>query len=310
MRICVLLALCLCAGAFAAEDHKIIIAHRGASGYLPEHTLEAYSLAYGMGADYIEPDVVLTKDGHFVVLHDINLEDTTNVEEMFPDRKRPDGKWYAIDLTLAEIKQLDASERLPKRFPQGKAAFKVPTLEEMIELVQGLNQTTGRNVGIYPELKAPSFHEKEGQPMEQKLLDLLKQYGYEGPDAKCYVQCFEEAPLKKMRELGSTLPQIYLVENSRDITEKLSEANLAAIAAFATGIGPDKTAVELHPEIVQHAHAARLLVHPYTVRKDQKPGKYPTTRDEIRDILFTIGADGLFCDFPDDGVAVAREGVK
>lgn len=302
-------ALLLASAAAMADDTKIIIAHRGASGYLPEHTLEAYTMAHALGSHYIEPDLALTKDAHFICLHDIHLEMTTNVEEAYPDRKREDGRWYAIDFTLEEVRTLKVHERLPKRFPAGKADFRIPTLQEMIELVQGLNTTTGQDAGIYPELKEPSFHEKEGQPMEAKLLEVLKQYGYDGPDAKCFVQCFEEAPLRKMRsELGSTLPQIFLMGNGKETLDALTEARLKDITTFATGIGPDKSLVQRDPAIVARAHAAGLKVHPYTVRRDQKPPKYPTTQDEIRGILYNAGADGLFCDFPDDGIAVVSAG--
>ena len=141
---------------------KIVIAHRGASGYLPEHTLPAYALAHGMGADFIEPDLVLTRDGHLICLHDIYLQETTNAEQLFPDRARDDGRWYAADFTLDEIRRLQAEERLDSRFPKGASRFAVPAFTEMIELVQGLNGRTGRAVGIYPELKAPAWHRAEG----------------------------------------------------------------------------------------------------------------------------------------------------
>jgi glycerophosphoryl diester phosphodiesterase len=304
MKALITAGLCLLSlSAMAAED-KIIIAHRGASGYVPEHTLEAYAMAHALGAHYIEPDLVLTKDGRFVAMHDIHLESTTNVEEVFPDRKRADGRWYAIDFTLEEIKQLRAEERLKKRFPQGMSKFEIPTFEEVIELVQGINQSTGREAGIYPELKSPGFHAREGQPMEEKFLEVVKAYGYEGPDARIFVQCFEPAPLKRMRhELGSTLPQILLMG---DIKPGLTEERLAEIATFANGIGPDKAMVDRDPELVPRAHAAGLKVHPYTVRRDQKPPRFESTLDEIRHILITRGADGLFCDFPDDGIAALR----
>ena len=180
----------------AIADPQIIIAHRGASGYLPEHTLPAYAMAYGLGADYVEPDVVLTKDKQFICLHDIHLDATTNVETAFPDRAREDGRFYAADFTLAEIKSLRAEERLGKRFPQGQSSFEVPTFIEMIELVQGLNVSTGRQVGIYPELKQPGWHAKEGLPMEFAFFEILKTYGYTEKDSLIFIQCFEFEPLK------------------------------------------------------------------------------------------------------------------
>lgn len=297
-----LISLWVAAAAPAAD--KIVIAHRGASGYLPEHTLEAYAFAYALGADYIEPDLVRTKDGRCIALHDIHLQSTTNVEEVFPDRKRDDGQWYAIDFTLAEIKQLSAHERLPKRFPAGKSRFEVPTFEEVIELVQGLNATTGRDVGIYPELKEPGFHAKEGQPMEQAVLDILARYGYAGPDAKCFVQCFSPGTLKALRtEYKTTLPLILLMGG-----EQLTESAIADIATYANGIGPDKSLVSKQPEIVQWAHAHGLLVHPYTIRRDVKPPAFATTQDELKKFYFEYDVDGLFTDFADDAVGVLHQG--
>ena len=224
---------------------KIVIAHRGASGYLPEHTLEAYAVAHAMGADFIEPDVVMTQDGAFICLHDIHLEGTTNVEEMYPDKKRQDGRWYAADFTLKEIKGLRAHERLDGRFPKDKAAFEVPALAEMIELVQGLNQTRGRDVGIYPELKSPGWHTGQGLAMEEKFLQLLKAHGYEGKQARVFVQCFEAGSLKRMREeLGSALPQILLIPEGKLGEAMLTPARLDEIKTFAEGIGPGKDLIK------------------------------------------------------------------
>lgn len=288
----------LLSGAAAADP--LVIAHRGASGYLPEHTLEAYTLAYGQGADYVEPDLVLTKDGVFICLHDIHLEGTTNVEQVFPDRKRADGSWYPIDFTLAEIKQLQVHERLSNRFPVMVSDFEVPTFEEMIQLIQGLNTTTGKNVGIYPELKGPAFHAKEGQPMEEALLAILSKYGYEGPDAMVFIQCFEMAPLKKIRfDLKSELPLIMLMGSPSMLTEK----RLDDIATFANGIGPSKTLIEKDPDIVKRAHARNLAVHPYTFRADQfSKKKYRTFDDELKQFYEVYKVDGVFTDFPDQAV--------
>ncbi len=280
---------------------QIVIAHRGASGYLPEHTLEAYALAHGQGADYIEPDLVRTKDGAFVCLHDIHLELTTDVNDQFPDRARKDGRWYPADFALAEIKQLQAIERLPKRFPKGKSDFEVPTFQEMIELIQGLNATTGREVGIYPELKEPAWHRKEGLPMEEAFLKILAEYGYTGPEAKCFVQCFEPEPLQRMRgELGSTLPQVFLM--SAGAQTRFTPEELAKTKAFANGIGPDKGLIDKDPGIVERAHAAGLLIHPYTLRADALGEKYATPEAEIEQFFRVYKVDGMFTDFPDRSV--------
>ena len=235
----------------------IVIAHRGASGYLPEHTLPAYALAHGMGADYIEPDLVLTKDGHLICLHDIHMQATTNVERVFPDREREDGRWYAADFTLAEIRRLEAEERLDSRFPQGTSRFAVPSFVEMIELVQGLNERTGRKVGIYPELKAPGWHREQGLELEEALLEVLDRYRYREDGAPIFVQSFEEESLRRLRELGSKLPQVFLMAEVERYRPFLSAEGIAGVAEFATGLGPAKTMIERQPELLDWARRRR-----------------------------------------------------
>lgn len=305
------LVLCACAAWCAGAQSKIVIAHRGASGYVPEHTLEAYAMAHAMGADFIEPDLVLTKDKVFICLHDIHLDLTTDVAQKFPERRRPDGKYYAADFTLAEIKQLHAHERLRNRFPQSASAFEVPTFTEMIELVQGLNKTTGREAGIYPELKEPKWHRDNGLPMEEAFLALMTKYGYTGKNAKCYVQCFEAEPLKRMRdELKSELPQIQLMGGEKQFAPMLATEGLAAVATYANGIGPDLSAIEKDPDLVKRAHAAGLLVHPYTLRKDSLPSKYATFDNALNQFYNVYGVDGIFTDFSDLAVAFLKQSHK
>ena len=284
------------------SEDPLVIAHRGASGYLPEHTLPAYAFGYALGADYIEPDLVLTRDGVFICLHDIHLEATTDVEQRFPDRRRSDGRWYALDFDLAEIQSLNVHERLPGRYPQDRGRYQVPTFEEMIELVQGLNRSTGRDVGIYPELKAPTWHRTEGKPMEEAFLALLERHGYEGPDAMVFVQVFEKEPLRRMRELGSELPQVYLIGGMQ--RADLEEGSLRDIATFAQGIGPSKILIEADPTVVERAHAAGLEVHPYTFRADDVGEGYPDFEAELERFFDQLGVDGLFTDFPDRAIAV------
>lgn len=288
-----------------ATADPIVIAHRGASGYLPEHTLEAYAVAHTMGADYVEPDLVLTKDNRFICLHDIHLEATTNVEEVFPNRKRDDGRWYPIDFTLAEIKQLQVHERLPDRFPENDSDFEVPTLEEMIELIQGLNKSTGRDVGIYPELKGPGFHTKEGHPMEERILEILDDYNYKGREAKVFIQCFEIEPLRKIRnELNSDLPLIMLMGGAG----LLDNESLDDLATFVDGIGPSKTLIERNPDIVKEAHARGLKVHPYTARADSySKTKYDSFENELDTFYNTYKVDGVFTDHPDQVVKFLKK---
>ncbi|EKO3941856.1 glycerophosphodiester phosphodiesterase [Vibrio fluvialis] len=196
----------------SVSANPLVIAHRGASGYLPEHTLEAKALAYGMKPDYIEQDVVMTKDDQLVVLHDHYLDRVTDVAERFPGRARADGRYYAIDFTLAEIKSLRVTEGFniddkgnkvagfPDRFPMWKSTFTVPTFAEEIELIQGLNKSLGYDIGIYPEIKAPWFHRHEGKDISKTVLDVLKQYGYDSKEDKVYLQCFDANELKRIHD--------------------------------------------------------------------------------------------------------------
>ncbi len=306
------LALATPAGA-ATEDESnatamtpapIVIAHRGASGYLPEHTLPAYALAHGMGADYIEPDLVMTRDGHLICLHDVYLQATTNVEQVFPDRAREDGRWYAADFTIEEVRRLQADERLGDRFPRGASRFAVPAFTEMIELVQGLNEGTGRRVGIYPELKAPAWHREQGLEIEEALLEALDRYGYLEEGAPVFVQSFEEESLRRLRALGSELPQVFLMAEVERYRPFLSAEGIAGVAKFATGLGPAKTMIERQPELLDWARTAGLTVHPYTFRADQVPDGYGSHEEELRRYLVDLGVDGVFTDFPDRARAV------
>lgn len=307
-----------------ADDAPIVIAHRGASGYLPEHTLPAKALAYGMGADYLEQDVVLTRDGVPIVLHDIHLDSVTDVADRFPDRKRDDGRYYAIDFTLEEVRMLRVSERFhwrsreaafPGRFPLGRSRFEVPTLREEIEFIQGLNRSTGRTVGIYPEIKSPAWHRREGQDISRIVLGVLAEYGYASRDDRVYVQCFDGAETRRLREdLGCQLKLIQLIgendwgESDSDYDEMRSAAGLDAIAEYADGIGPwlQHVCRDFEAEggptvtpLVRLAHERSLEVHPYTVRNDDLPAGVSHIDALLESLYVTAGADGLFTDHPD-----------
>lgn len=310
---------------------KIVIAHRGASGYLPEHTLAAKALAYGMGADYLEQDVVMSKDGQLIVLHDIYLDTMTDVAEKFPGRARENGRYYAIDFTLKEIHQLSLGERkspqsgkvvYEKRFPGNVAIFKIPTLAEEIEMIQGLNVSSGKNVGIYVEMKKPAWHLKEGKDITLAIWEMLKKYGYEAEGARVWVQCFEPGPLKRLRnELGCRLPLLQLIdtilppETTIDYRRMVSGEGLDDIAAYANGIGPDARYIvtglseEGQPivsSLVAEAHARNLQVHPYTFRRENVPPAIPDLETLLKLFYFRIGVDGLFTDFPDQAAAVLQ----
>lgn len=324
------------AGQAGPAATKIVISHRAASGYLPEHTLPAVAMAYAFGPDYIEQDVALTKDGVFVVIHDIYLDATTNVSEVFPDRTRADGRYYVCDFTLEEIKSLRVTERVnvatgapafSGRFPLGASRFEMPTLAEEIELIQGLNKSTGRNVGIYPEIKAPAFHHREGFEVEQMLMDVLAGYGYTSPDSNVFVQSFEPDCLVRLRELGCKLRLVQLLPATAGFTPPATElstpaslltaAGLDYIATYADGIGPSTSQIESSNgapindySLVRLAHEWGLVVHPYTFRKDAMPAVFTSFEEMLRHFFFDIGVDGVFTDFTDIAVNVLKEAGK
>jgi glycerophosphoryl diester phosphodiesterase len=316
-----------------AAAQKIVIAHRGASGYLPEHTLAAKAVAHAMGADYIEQDVVLSKDAVPMVLHDIYLDTVTDVAEMFPDRARADGRFYAIDFTVDELQSLSAMERAdragepayPGRFPRGASSFEIPTLAEEIQLIQGLNLSTGREVGIYPEIKAPAWHRAEGQDIAASVLGVLADYGYAEADDLIYLQCFDWNETQRIRnELGYRGKLVQLLgENDWgeapgvDYDALQTKEGLAAIAKVADGIGPwmrhivtgaDSRGRPMITDLVENAHAVGLAVHAYTFRADALPDYADSFEALLRIFLVEADVDGVFTDFPDRAVAFLRAG--
>ena len=289
---------------------KIVVAHRGASGYLPEHTMEAKAMAYAMNPDYIEQDLVLSKDDVPVVIHDIYLDDVTNVHEVFPDRKRADERYYVIDFTFDELQELQVTERFdpktgkqfyPKRFPKGKGNFKLHSLQQEIELIQGLNYSTGNNIGIYPEIKNPEFHHTNGKDIAKITLAILSEYGYKTKSDKCVFQCFDAKELERVRkELGSELFLVQLIEFEEETKQ------LKHFATYADGIGPwykqilsDKIEEKFRfTSLVEDAHKYGLKVHPYTFRADQLD-EFSSFKEMMQVLLIDANVDGGFTDFPD-----------
>lgn len=316
----------------ALTNKPIIIAHRGLSGELPEHTIAAYKAAIAAGADFIEPDLVLTKDGVLIARHENEIGDTTNVADRpeFTDRKTTktiDGEevtgWFTEDFTLAEIKSLTAKERLPQlRSKTNDGRFEIPTFEEILELLKNINAERDVPVGVYPETKHPTYFREIGLPHEEPLLALLSQFGYQGKDAAIFIQSFEVENLRALR--GKTdLPLIQLMEaegNPADQSE-LSYADmktpdgLIQIASYADGIGPSKDMIiprnmlgklKEATTLVDDAHAAGLKVHPWTFRRENyflplehksgvDPRKSGDLAAEIQRFVET-GIDGLFTD--------------
>ena len=233
-------------------NSPIVIAHRGASAYLPEHTLEAKALAHAMEADFIEQDLVLSRDDEIVVIHDIYLETVTNVASLFPGRKREDGHFYVIDFDWAELRQLDAHERIdpetgravyPDRYPPEGGTFKLHRLGDEIKLIQELNRAKGKRVGIYPEIKNPAFHRAEGRDISKRVLDVLNAYGYSGKNELCYLQCFDPAELKRIRsQYHSSLKLVQLLPESLWGEAAVDPSTIgrivSEIAQYADGIGP------------------------------------------------------------------------
>jgi len=297
------------------NSKKMVIAHRGASGYLPEHTLAAKAMAYAMKPNFLEQDLVLSKDNIPIVIHDVHLETVTDVAQQFPDRKREDNRFYVIDFTYEELLQLNVTERFDAetgkaifkdRFPLRKSHFKLHSLQDEIEMIQGLNKSTGNNIGIYPEIKDPEFHNKEGKDISVIVLKILADYGYKTKKDNCILQCFDAKELKRIRiELKSELFLVQLIEFEED------EKNLKEYATYADGLGPwyqgllkgkDEHGNWQTTNLVKEAHDLGLMVHAYTFRADDL-GEF-SSFDELLDVGFnTLELDGVFTDFPDKAVS-------
>lgn len=343
-----ILALALvCAGAAAAET-PIVIGHRGASGERPEHTEASYRLAIAEGADFIEPDLVMTRDGVLVDRHENEIGGTTDVaaHPEFAARKTTkavDGQsiegWFTEDFTLAELKTLKARERLPQLRPES-AAFDgrdpILTFAEVLDLAAAESARTGRTVGVYAELKHPTYFAAKGLPMEARLVETLKARGLARRDAPFILQSFEPGALRKVRDL-ITVRQVFLMSptgapadsgpDGPTYAQLATPEGLKAVAGFADGIGPDKIMVLPRDaanrsapasSLVRDAHAAGLFVHPYTFRRENiflpldlrsAPGDDPASLSKAGDLrtelirAYEAGVDGLFSDFPEEAVA-------
>jgi len=299
-----------------ATMHPIIIGHRGASGHRPEHTIESYRLAIEMGADYIEPDLVSTKDGVLVVRHENEIGGTTDVATKFPDRKRSatvDGEmvsgWFTEDFTLAEIKTLRARERLPFRSHAFDGQFDVPTFDEVIEFAQQRGREVGRTIGIYPETKHPTYFRTIGLPLEEHLLASLQAHGWNSRESPVFIQSFESDNLRALRH-QTTVRLILLLDSPQQ--QPLDDTRLRDISTYADGIGvntrlviPADSERRLLPptDLVTRAHAVGLLVHVWTLRQEPNflspsyNGDFEAEFRQFRD----LGVDGIFTDFPDVG---------
>jgi glycerophosphoryl diester phosphodiesterase len=297
------------ATAAAHDPDPLVIGHRGAPGYLPDHTLQGYALAIKLGADYIEPDLVATKDGHLVARHEPNITSTTDVASHpeFADRKRtavvdgvPEEGWFASDFTLAELRTLRAVQPLAWRPQQFNGRFKIPTFDEVIALAKRYSKRYRRTVGVYPETKHPTYHKRLGLALERPLLEALDRAGWNRRRAPVFIQSFEQSNLKKLdKRTGVRLVQL-IDANAVNPDGSLSyappydrpydwtvagrpgtfgdlttDAGLAEVSGYADGIGPWKPYVintaagGASTGLVERAHAHGLVVHPYTFRNEQ-----------------------------------------
>lgn len=336
-------ALAGCANMTEANARRpIVIAHRGASGERPEHTLAGYALAIAQGADFIEPDLVMTRDGVLVCRHENEIAGTTDVADHpeFADRRKEktvDGVtvsgWWVEDFTLAELKRLRCRERIPQLRPDNaryNGQDEIPTFAEALALARDAG------VGIYPELKHPTFLRDAGLDPVPAFIGAVNEGGGQAAADRMFVQCFEVWPLRRLAEMSSmrwTCVQLVSVSGGpwdrRDLSyaRMLTDDGLRAIAEYARGIGPEKALIIprdsggrlLAPtDLVQRAHAANLVVHPWTFRAenyflpadlrlgDSNAPDYMRQHGDLEAELrafYAAGVDGVFSDFPAAAVA-------
>lgn len=277
------------------QARKTLIAHRGASGSAPEHTVAAYKLAMEQKADFVEPDLGVTKDNVLVCLHDDTLERTTNVADVYPNRassvemRQPGPHWLALDFTLAEIKRLDAGKWFKPEF----AGQRVPTFQEMIDLVR-----TRPGTGIYPELKSPDLYKSRNIDQVKLFIDQVRKNALEKPESlkimPVIIQSFDEEAIRRVSKELPTIPRVFLTSRYEDVTE----ARLKELKGFATGIAPEKKLIAAHPEMVKTAHGIGLTVTAWTFRADEKTS-FASVKEEMSHFLYTFGIDAIFTNNPD-----------
>ena len=328
-----------CAVPADVSGAPLVIGHRGAPGYLPEHTLESYALAIKQGADYIEPDLVSTKDGVLISRHENEISGTTDVADKFPGRRRSkviDGQrkegWFSEDFTLREIKTLRARERLGFRDQSHNGRYAIPAFTEIIALAKRMGRKEGRVIGLYPETKHPSYFASIGLPLEEPMVRLLHEHGYRAPNAPVFIQSFEVGNLKKLRGL-TRLRLVQLLDepglqpydfaakgDPRTYGDMATPEGLREIATYAQGVGPWKRYIlprtplkTLGPptSLVADAHRVGLVVHPYTFRNEARylAKDYGGNPEAEYRRFFRLGVDAVFSDFPDTAVR-ARSGFR
>ena len=290
-------------------EPPIVIAHRGASGVLPEHTIAAYYKAIQMGADYIEPDLVITKDGHLVARHDRYLSGSTDISDRpeFADRKRTDPSregedWFIEDFTLAEIKTLKARQPRAGRTKAYDGLYDIPTFDEVLALVKVSAEIACREIGVYPETKHPDIFDRVGLRHDEAMLDALTKHGFSGADAPVFIQSFEIENLKRLKE-KTDIKLVFLTDKKPDFSE---------IAKTVDGVGPYKELLideeAYSTGFIEEAHAAGLLVHPWTFRDDDPAEGFNHIGIEL-EVYYRYGVDGVFSDFTDTAFEI-RQNVE
>jgi glycerophosphoryl diester phosphodiesterase len=326
------------------EKSPLVIGHRGAPGFLPDHTLQGYRLAIKMGADYIEPDLVSTKDGVLIARHEPNITGTTNVADHpeFAGKKTtkvidgiPETGWFASDFTLAEIKTLRAKQPRAGRPTEFDGKFAIPTFQEVIDLAERESDRRGRRIGIYPETKHPTFHQRLGLPLERRLVDTLKRNGLNKRNSPVFIQSFEQANLKQLNTMTPVRliqlvdandtdangdptyaapfdrPYDWTVSGNPTLTSRTfgyfaSDAGLAEIKTYADGISPWKVYIvgtdpdgniKKTTDLIARAHDHGLVIHTWTFRNDALPKAYTGGPIEEYLTFYRLGIDGVFSDF-------------
>jgi glycerophosphoryl diester phosphodiesterase len=248
-------------------------------------------------ANFVEPDLAVSKDNVLFCMHDDTLERTTNVAEVFPDRvstnyqtRQPGKHWVGNDFTMAELKRLDSGKWFKPEF----AGQRLLSFQEMIDLVKARP-----GFGIYPELKSPELYKSRGVDQVKLFVDLIKKNGLEKPESlktfPVIIQSFDESAIRRVAVELPTVPRVFLTSRDEDV----SEARIKELATFATGIAPEKFVIARHPELVARAHAAGLTVTSWTFRADDKEMKFPSVKDEMKHFLYELGIDALFTNNPD-----------
>jgi glycerophosphoryl diester phosphodiesterase len=291
---------------WGGEEHPLVIGHRGASGYLPEHTLQSYALAIKLGADYVEPDLVATKDGHLIARHEPNIADTTDVRTKFPDRETtktvdgvPTTGFFASDFTLAEIKTLRAVQTFPERPQRFNGRFQIPTLEEVIDLVKRESRKRHRRIGIYPETKHPTFHKDLGLPLEPRLVKILKRAGWDSRRDPVFIQSFEQSNLQRLnRMIGVRLVQLV------DANDVLPDGSLQYVAPFDR---PYDWTVSGDPELESRTFGFFATDEGLEEISKYADGIGPWKRYIVSTAAIRLNPDGTVADANGDGVVDERD---